>query len=173
MWIVPLIHQAMRTSPVPPATIAGNAWSTPVGADEISNFGAQLTPSRELEKESAPDQNLPYLHSIADTIFPPASSTISNRPALRYCSQQGSPVLLDRYPRWTRRTGWEGGVEVEIELGIKDQIIFHDSGHMDLVIRGSNYSRDLAITSVMSSCCSLLNCWTAPTTAWRRGPTGR
>jgi hypothetical protein len=30
-----------------------------------------------------------------------------------------------------------------------------------------NYARDRAITSVMSSCCSLppLNCWTAPTTA--------
>lgn len=38
-----------------------------------------------------------------------------------------------------------------------------------------NYARDRAITNVMSSCCSLppLNCWTAPTTAWRRGTAGR
>jgi len=35
---------------------------------------------------------------------------------------------------WARGPGWEGGVEVEIELGIKDQIILHDVGHMDLVI---------------------------------------
>ena len=38
-----------------------------------------------------------------------------------------------------------------------------------------NYARDRAITSVMSSCCSLppLNCWTAPTTAWRMATAGR
>jgi hypothetical protein len=27
---------------------------------------------------------------------------------------------------WARRPGWEGGIEVEIEPGIKGQIIRHD-----------------------------------------------
>ena len=37
----------------------------------------------------------------------------------------------------------------------------------------SNYPRQRAITRVMSSCCSPLNCWTTPTTVWRRDLTGR
>jgi hypothetical protein len=67
-----------------------------------------------------------------------------------------------------------GGSDGEVRRGYFERTAQFGSCHLwydaDATIRGTSQ-----ITSVMSSCCSLplLNCWTAPTTGWRRAPTGR
>jgi hypothetical protein len=70
-----------------------------------------------------------------------------------------------------RRTGWEGSVEVEIELGIKDQIILRDFGPMDLVV---TFGVDLA-EAVFKSCTRIKrvtfhNATTRSFLRWMDGP---